>query len=136
MICTNVTEYLQAETDEGIRLSEIYADDFQSYLDRWVKYWPHSADPGYHRRLSYHSGFIKPRRSALGGPFLIEAVERHLNYDTWAEWRYHQGRPARQEHGYYWLGLHAPGLLPLAQSTLRLRTIASGTLISAPIPNR
>ena len=120
MICTNVTEYLQGDfqwneevhcynssdeylqendpilfTGEGVRLADLYPDDFQSYLARWVTYWPHSADPGYHRRLSYQSGFIKPRRAALGGPFLIEAVERHLNYDTWAEWRYHQGRPAR-----------------------------------------
>jgi hypothetical protein len=96
------------------RVSEVWAEDFQRYFDRWIRYWPKGKRTGYYRRFSYDAPFYqaksrkKPGENGhLWGDLLVEQVERHLDQQQWKN-----RKEAKQytpiKHSQFWLGLNMP----------------------------
>lgn len=113
---TTDTDLSPQERGEGERLSHILPEDYERYFDRWVRFWPQKADPGFHVKYGYDSGFVLKKKKkdgrplALFGDYLVQCVERHLDNDQWAEWQEFNGRPVPPafKNSNFWLGLHAP----------------------------
>ena len=96
----------------GVRLSEHCPDHFWRFFDLFVRYWPRRM---FHRKFGYQTGFLaaKKRRTgqllALYDDLAIELTERHLDCDTWFEWKEPDPLPdARLDP--IWLALHIPKL--------------------------
>ena len=96
------------------RISEIWAEDFQRYLDRWINFWPKNTQSGYYRKFVYDGGFYQakskknPEKNAhLYGDYLVEQVERHLDPQHW-KYRKESKQYTPVKHTQFWLGLNMP----------------------------
>lgn len=96
------------------RISEVWAEDFERYFGRWIRYWPKNANSGYFQKLAYDTPFFLPKSKKnpdmnrhLWGDYLVEQVERHLDHQ---HWKYRkearQYTPVMQSQ--FWLGLNMP----------------------------
>lgn len=112
---TTDTDLTPEDLGEGERLYHINPDDYERYFDRWVRFWPRKADPGFHVKYGYESGFVLKKKKdgrplALFGDYLVQCVERHLDNDQWVEWREFHDKPVPPafKKSDFWLALHAP----------------------------
>ena len=98
------------EVYQGVRLSERCPDHFWRYFDLFVRFWPRKM---FHRKIGYPTGFlaVKKRRTGQLLPLFdnlaVETTERHLEYDTWFEWKERQVELFRRPDP-IWFGLHIP----------------------------
>jgi len=92
----------------GLRWSESRPFEFWTYYDRFVRYWPKKR---FHVKYAYQTGFMEKKRKGSDQPiplfesYAVELTERHLDADSWADWK---GRKGRTDP--IWLGLHIPKL--------------------------
>lgn len=109
----------------GVRLSERCPDHFWRYFDLFVRYWPKKM---FHRKGGYDSGFFAVKKRGTEQPvplfpeLAVELTERHLEFDTWFEWKQRDewrdfllARPNPALRDYWlarpdpiWLWLHMP----------------------------
>jgi hypothetical protein len=75
---TTDTDLSPEELGEGERLSHIVPEDYERYYDRWVRFWLRKADPGFHVKYGYESGFVRKKKDgrplALFGDYLEQCV--------------------------------------------------------------
>jgi hypothetical protein len=99
------------DTGEGERLGSIMPNQFQAYIDRWVRYWPKKPfivkqgydRPWYHRKYKDKQEFLP-----LYPDLAIEWVERHLDGHQWMEWKSRQEPGCVHREEDFWLGLMMP----------------------------
>ena len=90
----------------GIRWSEARPFEFWTYYDRFVRYWPKKK---FNVKYAYQTGFVEKKRKGSDQPmplfesYAIEMTERHLDSDSWGEWKKREGMTDP-----IWLGLHIP----------------------------
>src|SRR5271154_2883424 len=96
------------------RISKVWAEDFERYINRWIRYWPKNTRSGYYQKLAYDTPFFLPKSKKnpeknqhLWGDFLVEQVERHLDPDHW-KYRKEAKQYTPVKHSQFWLGLNMP----------------------------
>lgn len=96
------------------RISEVWAEDFQRYCDRWIRFWPKNKTSGYYRRFAYDDSFYQAKSKKnpemnqhLWGDYLVEQVERHLDPEHW-KYRKEAKQFTPVKHSQFWLGLNMP----------------------------
>ena len=91
-----------------MRISESYYDQFWTYFNRFVRYWPRKS---FNVKYAYEKGFIEKKKKRTGQvlplfeKLAIEMTERHLCASNWSE---RKGESFPDDP--IWLALHMPKL--------------------------
>jgi hypothetical protein len=96
------------------RISGVWAEEFERYFDRWIRYWPKNKKSGYYQKLAYDTPFFLPKSKKdpeqnrhLYGDYLVEQVERHLDPEHW-KYRKEAKQYTPVKNSQFWLGLTMP----------------------------